>query len=127
MPRCPASAPPHSARAVTTTRPQWSATARRRTGSGRRTINIYIDSTWDSSPGVTNATVWNAVNAAANSWNSATDPYGNKTGYYFVVNQAGGSGQADIIISRDNSLSGSDTGDRKSTRLNSSHVKISYA
>jgi hypothetical protein len=54
--------------------------------------------------------VWNAVNAAANSWNSATDPYGNKTGYYFVVNQAGGSGQADIIISRDNSLSGSDTG-----------------
>ena len=69
-------------------------------GSGRRTLNIYIDSSWDSSPGQTNTAIWNAVVRGAEKWNNATDQYGNKTGYFFQVNQAGGSGQADYILRR---------------------------
>jgi hypothetical protein len=70
-------------------------------GSGRRVMNIYIDPSWNSSPGVTNAQIWNAVNSAASKWNNATDSSGNKTGYYFQVNQSGGSSQADIVIKKD--------------------------
>lgn len=33
-------------------------------GSGRRVINIYIDSSWNSSPGVTNTQIWNATASA---------------------------------------------------------------
>ncbi|HEX9425309.1 MAG TPA: hypothetical protein VF899_18855 [Pyrinomonadaceae bacterium] len=75
-------------------------------GSGRRVINIYIDSSWDVSPGQTDPNIWNAVNSAANKWNQATDQYGNKTAFYFQVNQGGGTGQADYIIQK-GTLSGS--------------------
>src|SRR5436853_5263710 len=54
----------------------------------RRVITIKIDSTWNSSPGQTNPSIWNGVNSAIQMWNSATDPYGNQTGYCFQLNQA---------------------------------------
>jgi len=74
-------------------------------GSGRRVINIYIDSSWDQSPGVTNANIWNAVTTAATKWNNATDQWGNRTAYYFKVNQADGLSQADFVVKKGN-LSG---------------------
>jgi hypothetical protein len=75
-------------------------------GSGRRVINIYIDSTWNTPSGTTNTQIWNAVAEAASNWNSATDNSGNHTGYYFAVNQSGGNDQADIIISYGSTLAG---------------------
>jgi hypothetical protein len=74
-------------------------------GSGRRVMNIYIDSSWDSSPGTTNSQIWNAVQQAAANWNNATDASGNHTGYYFQLNEPGGIAQADLIITK-GSLSG---------------------
>jgi hypothetical protein len=69
-------------------------------GSGRRIINIYIDSSWDVSPGQTDSNIWNAINTAASKWNQATDQFGNKTAFYFQVNQSGGAGQADYILKK---------------------------
>jgi hypothetical protein len=54
---------------------------------GRRIIKVQIDSSWNVSPGQTNANIWNGVNQAVNRWNNATDQHGNKTGYYFIVDQ----------------------------------------
>jgi hypothetical protein len=80
------------------------------TGLGRRVINIQIDSSWDTSPGHTDANVWNSVNGCsgcnppqggAGLWNNATDganpPY--HTVYYFQGNQ--GTSSPDIIIKKD--------------------------
>jgi hypothetical protein len=66
---------------------------------GRRIIFVYIDSTWGNP---TNNTIYNATNIAINEWNAAIDAScGAKTAYFLQLNQAGGSGQADIIIKRD--------------------------
>ena len=58
-------------------------------GSGRRIIYIYIDASWDVSPGHTNDVIWNGVQAGVDKWNAATDgaPSYNKTCYYFQVDQ----------------------------------------
>jgi hypothetical protein len=69
-------------------------------GSGRRVINIFIDSSWDSSPGQTIQQIWNAVTKATNQWNNAADQNGNHTGYYFQINQQGGPSQADYIVKK---------------------------
>ncbi len=53
-------------------------------GSGRRLINVKIDSTWGNP---TDSAIWNQTTAATDGWNNATDQYGNKTGYYMVLNQ----------------------------------------
>src|SRR6266446_2450219 len=70
-------------------------------GSGRRVLNIFIDSSWDDSPGVTNSTIYNAVQNAAANWNSSTN-CGSTTAYYFQLNQQAGSGSADIIVQKAN-------------------------
>lgn len=72
-------------------------------GDGRRVIVVRIDSTWGS---VTNDNVWNAVKCAIDGWNRATDQYGNKTGYYFVLDQQNetGVGTADITVTNDGTL-----------------------
>lgn len=49
----------------------------------RRKINIFID--WGNP---TPDKIWNAVVDAVNSWNNATDQYGEKTAYYFVIDQS---------------------------------------
>lgn len=73
---------------------------------GRRIVTVAIDSSWDvnssgqSSPGSghTNPAVWNAVQAAMDNWNNATDQYGNKTGYYFEIDQTHQLGTPSITI-----------------------------
>lgn len=40
--------------------------------SGRLAINVYIDSSWDVSPGVTNSNVYNGVSSSITRWNAAT-------------------------------------------------------
>ncbi len=67
-------------------------------GDSRRVVVIRIDSTWGSTQ--TNSNIWNGVNCAIAEWNSTTDEYGNKTGYYFVLDQgnATGVGTADITV-----------------------------
>lgn len=70
----------------------------------RRVITIRIDGSWDvdpngnATPGNTNLNVWNAAVCSANQWNTAQDPWGNKTGYYFVIDQSGQFGSPDITI-----------------------------
>jgi hypothetical protein len=65
-------------------------------GSGRRVIKIRIDGSWDASPGQTYPTIYNGVVAAINAWNTATDQYGNTTGYYFELSQ--NASDADIVV-----------------------------
>jgi len=67
-------------------------------GDNRRVIVVRIDSTWGSP--TTNSNVWNAVNCAIGQWNSATDQYGNHTGYYFVLDQGNVTGvsTADLTV-----------------------------
>ncbi len=73
-------------------------------GSGRRTINVFISNTWDTTPGNTNTVIYNATNNAISAWNSAVDstctPPTQKTGYYLVLNQSGGTSAADIVITK---------------------------
>ena len=73
-------------------------------GSGRRTIDIFINSSWDVSPGVTNSVIYNAVQAARAAWN-ATSACGT-TGYYLALNQAGGESNADIVVAKGNVAGG---------------------
>lgn len=60
----------------------------------RRVMTVYINSSWNvdangnSTPGHTNENIWNAVNCALAEWNSAQDQFGNKTGYFFVLDQS---------------------------------------
>lgn len=49
-------------------------------GTERRKIVIYIDGSWDVSPGNTHPSIWNGVNHAILSWNA--EP----TCYYFEIN-----------------------------------------
>src|SRR5581483_3557158 len=79
-------------------------------GSGRRVINVCFDSSMQvnnngtATPGQTNVTGWNALYGwndssghhmgAMEAWNTATDQYGNKTGYYVTYNCS----QPDITI-----------------------------
>lgn len=74
----------------------------------RRVITVRIDSSWnfgpngDPTPNHTNVNVWNAVQCAVAKWNQATDNFGNKTGYYLVVDQRGTiPGSADITITNE--------------------------
>jgi hypothetical protein len=80
-------------------------------GDNRRVIVVRIDSTWGST---TNSNVWNGVTCAIDGWNNATDQYGNKTGYYFVLDQANltGVSTADITVTQNPNMAGfaSDTG-----------------
>ena len=55
---------------------------------------IYIDSSWDVSPGNTHPGIWNGVNHAISSWNA--EP----TCYYFEVNQNNGRTGKDIVIEK---------------------------
>ena len=74
----------------------------------RRVITVRISSSWDidasgnSTPGHTNDNVWNGVNCAIAAWNNAQDQSGNKTGYYFILDQAReiSMGDADITIQK---------------------------
>ena len=50
-------------------------------GSGRRQILVFIDSSWDASPGNTNPKIWNGVNRAISMWNAQP------TCYYFEIDQ----------------------------------------
>lgn len=68
---------------------------------GRRIITIAIDSSWDSSPGTTNSLIWNAATCARDKWNDTTDPYGNKTGYFIVIDQSHSYGTPDITIKKE--------------------------
>jgi len=62
-------------------------------------IVIRIDSTWGTT---TNVNVWNGVACAVGAWNNATDSQGNKTGYFFVVDQENRTGvsTADLTYTR---------------------------
>ena len=79
-----------------------------RTGHGTqnsKTIyNVFIDSTWDDSPGHTTPVVYNGVSDAINAWNSkqaASSCYGGNTiPYVLQLNQGGGTAQADIVIEK---------------------------
>jgi hypothetical protein len=66
--------------------------------AGRRVIKVKIDSTWDSSPGNTNANIWNATVCALNKWNTAKDSTGYTSGYFFVIDQS--EGTPDVVITR---------------------------
>lgn len=59
-------------------------------GSGRRLINVTIDSSWDDSPGQTNVNVFNGVNTAIAMWNAQV------TCYYLALDHI--SGATDIKI-----------------------------
>jgi len=78
----------------------------------RRVILVSIGGGWNvdpngnSTPGQTNVHVWNAVNCAIATWNNAQDQFGNKTGYYFVLDQSGQYGSTDIKIQREQVASG---------------------
>jgi hypothetical protein len=74
-------------------------------GDNRRVISVSIGSSWDvdpqgnSTPGNTNVNVWNATACAISAWNDAQDNYGNKTGYYLVIDQSGQLGStSDVTI-----------------------------
>lgn len=76
-------------------------------GDDRRVIIIRIDSSWNvdsngnSTPGITNAYIWNAVQCAVNQWNTVKAPDEYTTGYRLVVDQEGRlPGAADITITR---------------------------
>jgi hypothetical protein len=69
---------------------------------GRRIINVFIDSTWDVSPGNTELKIHTGTNQAIANWNAAQDTSCNppiKTGYFLVPNQSNSSA-ADIIITK---------------------------
>jgi hypothetical protein len=72
-------------------------------GDNRRVITIRIDSSWGAP--TTNANIWNAVQCAANLWNDARDGT-NTTGYYFVLDQGGTVGSADLTVTNDSTLPG---------------------
>jgi hypothetical protein len=69
-------------------------------GDNRRVVVVRISSSWDASPGVTNANIFNATNCAISQWNNATETNGSHTGYYLVLDQQNATGvsQADITI-----------------------------
>ncbi len=54
---------------------------------GRRIISVNIDSSWDVVEGHTNTQIWNAVRDAVAHINDKTDSWGNKNGYFLVVDQ----------------------------------------
>lgn len=88
----------------------------------RRIISIAIDPSWNSSPGNTNALIWNAVACAVQSWNNARDPYGNATPYYFKVDQSGQYGKpADITFTKGSIPSQAGTGHLRPVRLTEGH------
>lgn len=64
---------------------------------GRRKLLIYIDSSWDETPGRTHASIWNGVQRAKNMWNAQG------TCYFFEVNQNNGRTGKDIVIEQRNS------------------------
>jgi hypothetical protein len=72
----------------------------------RRVILVTIGGGWNvdpngnSTPGQTNVHIWNAVTCAIAAWNTAQDQFGNKTGYYFVLDQNGQYGSTDVKIQR---------------------------
>lgn len=70
-------------------------------GSGRRQLVIKIDASWGTT---TNAQIWDGTTAAKDSWNSATDQYGNRTGYYLKLDQT--SSTPDIVIKKGPTNSG---------------------
>src|SRR5262249_39627007 len=74
-------------------------------GDQRRVIVVRIDSSWGST---TNANIWNAVGCAVSAWNNATDQYGNKTGYFLVVDQQNLTqvATADITIHQNPNMTG---------------------
>jgi hypothetical protein len=75
-------------------------------------ITVYINSTWDidangnSTPGHTNDNVWNAVNCALAAWNSAQDQFGNKTGYFFVLDQSHQFGDPVVKVKKQTPVAG---------------------
>jgi hypothetical protein len=73
-------------------------------GSGRRVIKIRIDGSWDVSQGQTDSTIYNGTVSAINDWNTMTDQYGNRTGYYFQLAQT--ASDADIVIVKVNPTPG---------------------
>lgn len=90
---------------VSTVQARWRALRARNApdGSGRRTLNIYIDSS-ETNPntGQTYTPIYNGTQNAVTAWNAATNGSScgsSQTGYYLQLNQSGGTGQADIIIS----------------------------
>ncbi len=81
-------------------------------GDTRRVITVRITDTWDvdpagnSTPGNTNVHVWNAVICAVAAWNNTTDAFGNKIGYYFVVDQSATFGTPTVKIKRQTPATG---------------------
>jgi hypothetical protein len=61
-------------------------------GSGRRKIVVYINNTWDTTPGNTHPKIWDGVNLAMSMWNAEG------TCYYFVIDQQNGNTGKDIIF-----------------------------
>jgi hypothetical protein len=57
-------------------------------GSGRRTIVIQIERLGQYGWGEqTNTRIWNGAQQAINDWNGACDDWGNRTAYYFKLDQ----------------------------------------
>ena len=67
--------------------------------AGRRVIKVRIDSSWDSTPGHTNAKIWDAVVCALKKWNTTEDSTGYTSGYFFVIDQS--EGTPDILVTRE--------------------------
>jgi hypothetical protein len=76
-------------------------------GSGRRLLNVYIDSTWGNPP---NENIRAATEEAINNWNNAGDttcsPQPAKTGYFLKLDQSVGTNLRDIIINRNDNFTG---------------------
>jgi hypothetical protein len=69
----------------------------------RRVVVVRIDTTASTGwGGQTPALIYNGVENAINQWNNATDSNGNRTGYYFVLDQGNATGvsTADITVRR---------------------------
>jgi hypothetical protein len=69
-------------------------------GSGRRLINVTIDSSWDDSPGHTNVNVFNGVNTAIAMWNAQV------TCYYLALDQTSGATDIKIFKAASSVISG---------------------
>jgi hypothetical protein len=80
--------------ALVTGQNTWTGTPS--SSDSRRVITVRIDSSWESSPGQTDSQIWNATVCGLVQWNTATDSSGNKTDYFFKLDQSDMS--ADITI-----------------------------
>jgi hypothetical protein len=79
----------------------------------RRVINVVVNnlgeandptSWYEPSTGTADQAIVSATQAGANSWNNATDQYGNKTGYFFnvtVSQTADDLAHADILVTKE--------------------------